>query len=209
MALRLGWLNAIREWQVELVGNMSSREFVPEISYAVVSSSLPQGERGATAIDYAYMIHTDIGNKMVAAKVNGNLVSPTHVLANAEVEEIITYNVEDSEMEDLSYSSRQNRSLWEKILRNIVDFSTPGRSSEDALTAKNGSIWVPKVNGKHNKQVQDVGSKANGYLFSLGNSAAKMIPANDPPQKEVLPGLESWQASKIASWHNLEGHPTQ
>ncbi|MBA0610178.1 hypothetical protein Godav_011054, partial [Gossypium davidsonii] len=42
--LQLGWLNAIREWQEELVGNMSSREFVPEISYAVVSSSLPQGE---------------------------------------------------------------------------------------------------------------------------------------------------------------------
>ncbi|MFQ6625537.1 hypothetical protein Gotur_005473 [Gossypium turneri] len=84
------------------------------------------------------MIHTDIGNKMVAAKVNGNLVSPTHVLANAEVVEIITYN--DSEMEDLSHSSRQNRPLWEKILKNIVDFSTPGRSSEDALTAKNGML---------------------------------------------------------------------
>ncbi|XP_052887867.1 putative GTP diphosphokinase RSH1, chloroplastic isoform X1 [Gossypium arboreum] len=237
--LQLGWLNGVREWQEEFVGNMSSREFVPEISYAVVSSSLPQGERiknlpiGATVIDYSYMIHTDNGNKMVVEKVNGNLVSPTHVLANAEVVEIITYNFlreqaapsaaeittdrvndfiayseEDSEMEDLSYSSRQNRPLWEKILRNIVDFSTSG-SSEDALTVKNGSIWVPKVNGKHNKQEQDVGSKANGYLFSLGNGAAKMIPANDPPQKEVLPGLESWQASKIASWHNLEGHPIQ
>ncbi|KAH1108507.1 hypothetical protein J1N35_012275 [Gossypium stocksii] len=44
--------------------------------------------RGATVFYYAYMIHTDIGNKMV----NGNLVSPTHVLANAEVVEIITYN---------------------------------------------------------------------------------------------------------------------
>ncbi|TYI13343.1 hypothetical protein ES332_A08G052400v1 [Gossypium tomentosum] len=43
--LQLGWLNAIREWQEEFVGNMSSREFVPEISYAVVSSSLAQGER--------------------------------------------------------------------------------------------------------------------------------------------------------------------
>ncbi|KAH1108508.1 hypothetical protein J1N35_012276 [Gossypium stocksii] len=46
-----------------------------------------------------------------------------------------------------------------------------------------------------------------GYLFSLGNGAAKMIPANNPPHKEALPGLESWQAGKIASWHNLEGHP--
>ncbi|TXG74574.1 hypothetical protein ES288_1Z032500v1 [Gossypium darwinii] len=257
IALRVGWLNAIREWQEEFVGNMSSREFVDTITRDLLCSRIfvftPRGEiknlpRGATVIDYAYMIHTDIGNKMVAAKVNGNLVSPTHVLANAEVVEIITYNalssksafqrhkqwlqhaktrsarhkimkflreqaalsaVEITTDRDLSHSSRQSRPLWEKILKNIVDFSTPGRSSEDALTAKNGSIWVPKVNGKHNKQVQDVGSKANGYLFSLGNGAAKMIPANNPPHKEVLPGLESWQASKIASWHNLEGHSIQ
>lgn len=79
--------------------------------------------KGATAIDYAYLIHTDIGNKMVMAKVsleiisnylttskelwppltsltrskffqvNGNHVKPTHVLANAEVVEIITSDV--------------------------------------------------------------------------------------------------------------------
>nr|CAB3495997.1 unnamed protein product [Digitaria exilis] len=46
----------------------------------------------STVVDYAYLIHTEIGNKMIAAKVNGNLVSPIHVLANAEVVEIITYD---------------------------------------------------------------------------------------------------------------------
>ncbi|KAH1108504.1 hypothetical protein J1N35_012272 [Gossypium stocksii] len=45
-------------------------------------------------------------------------------------------------MEDLSHSSRQNRPLWEKILKNIVDISTPGRSSEDALTEKNGRMMA-------------------------------------------------------------------
>ncbi|GMJ01328.1 RELA/SPOT homolog 1, RELA-SPOT HOMOLOG 1, RELA/SPOT HOMOLOG 1 [Hibiscus trionum] len=271
IALRVGWLNAIREWQEEFVGNMSSREFVDTITRDLLCSRIfvftPRGEiknlsRGATVIDYAYMIHTDIGNKMVAAKVNGNLVSPTHVLANAEVVEIITYNAlssksafqrhkqwlqhaktrsarhkimkflreqaalsaveittdrvndfladseEESEMEDLSHSSRERKPLWVKILKNIVDFSSPGRSYEDAL-AKNGSIWAPKVNGKHNKQVHDAALKADGDLLSLGNGAAKMIPANIPPHKEVLPGLESWQASKIALWHNLEGHSIQ
>ncbi|KAL8547775.1 hypothetical protein ACS0TY_007204 [Phlomoides rotata] len=73
---------------------MSSREFVETVTRDLLGSrvfikNLP---KGATVIDYAYMIHIEIGNKMVAAKVNGNLVSPTHSLANAEVVEIITYN---------------------------------------------------------------------------------------------------------------------
>ncbi|KAL8473763.1 hypothetical protein ACS0TY_030568 [Phlomoides rotata] len=100
VALRISC--AIREWQEEFVGNMSSREFVETVTRDLLGSRVfvftPRGEiknlpKGATVIDYAYMIHIEIGNKMVAAKVNGNLVSPTHSLANAEVVEIITYNV--------------------------------------------------------------------------------------------------------------------
>ncbi|KAL8530688.1 hypothetical protein ACS0TY_007649 [Phlomoides rotata] len=98
----ISWLNAIREWQEEFVGNMSSKEFVETVTRDLLGSRVfvftPRGEiknlpKGATVIDYVYMIHIKIGNKMVAAKVNGNLVSPTHSLANAEVVEIITYNV--------------------------------------------------------------------------------------------------------------------
>ncbi|XP_076894078.1 putative GTP diphosphokinase RSH1, chloroplastic isoform X1 [Bidens hawaiensis] len=101
VALRIGWLNAIREWQEEFVGNMSSREFVDTVTKDLLGSRVfvftPRGEiknlpKGAIVIDYAYMIHTEIGNKMLAAKVNGNLVPPLHVLANAEVVEIVTYN---------------------------------------------------------------------------------------------------------------------
>lgn len=122
------------------------------------------------------------------------------------VNDFIADSEEESESEEVSRASRQSKPLWEKFLRNVVEFSSPGRNCEDALMAKNGSIWVPKVNGKHNKNVQDVGFKAKGDLLSLGNGAANVIPANIPPHKEVLPGLESWQASKIASWENSEGH---
>ncbi|XP_016711896.2 putative GTP diphosphokinase RSH1, chloroplastic isoform X2 [Gossypium hirsutum] len=267
IALRIGWLNAIREWQEEFVGNMSSREFVDTITRDLLGSRVfvftPRGEiknlpRGATVIDYAYMIHTDIGNKMVAAKVNGNLVSPMHILANAEVVEIITYDAlssksafqrhkqwlqhartrsarhkimkflrqqaalsaveittdrvnsfiadseEESETEEFSRISRQSKPLWEKIPGNFVDFSQ-GRSCEESLAAKNGNIWTAKVNGKVNKHVQHVSLNADGNMLLQGNGAAKIIPANIPPP-EVLPGLENWQASKIALWHNLEGH---
>ncbi|AQL06803.1 Putative GTP diphosphokinase RSH1 chloroplastic [Zea mays] len=64
-ALRIGWLNAIREWQEEFVGNMSSREFVDTITRDLLGSRVfvftPKGEiknlpKGATVVDYAYLI---------------------------------------------------------------------------------------------------------------------------------------------------------
>jgi (p)ppGpp synthase/HD superfamily hydrolase len=76
--LQVSWLNSIREWQEEFVGNMTSREFVDTITGDLLGSRVfvftPKGEvknlpKGATVIDYAYQIHTDVGNKMVAAKV--------------------------------------------------------------------------------------------------------------------------------------------
>ncbi|KAA8549136.1 hypothetical protein F0562_000820 [Nyssa sinensis] len=272
IALRIGWLNAIREWQEEFVGNMSSREFVETVTRDLLGSRVfvftPRGEiknlpKGATVIDYAYMIHTEVGNKMVAAKVNGNLVSPLHVLANAEVVEIITYNAlssksafqrhkqwlqhaktrsarhkimkflreqaalsateitadtvndfiadseEDSEVEELSDFSKGNKHTWEKILVNVVQMSSSKLSDEDVFKSQNGSVQPPKVNGKSNKHLQHVSLKAQGEMFSQGNGIAKMTLANIPMYKEVLPGLDSWQTGKIASWHDLEGHSIQ
>ncbi|KAJ9696560.1 hypothetical protein PVL29_008666 [Vitis rotundifolia] len=84
IALRISWLNAIREWQEEFVGNMTSREFVDTVTKDLLGSRVfvftPRGEiknlpKGATVIDYAYMIHTEIGNKMVAAKVFFSLLT--------------------------------------------------------------------------------------------------------------------------------------
>ncbi|XP_043709415.1 putative GTP diphosphokinase RSH1, chloroplastic isoform X2 [Telopea speciosissima] len=268
IALRIGWLNAIREWQEEFVGNMSSREFVDTITRDLLGSRVfvftPKGEiknlpKGATVVDYAYMIHTEIGNKMVAAKVNGNLVSPMHVLANAEVVEIITYNAlsnkssvqrhqqwlqhaktrsarhkiikflreqaalaaaemkadtvnnsvadieDESTSVDLSNCVEESNPIWKQILGNAAEFSTLERSHEDVLHIQNGSVRIPKVNGNHNKNVQHMSFKTNEEWFQ-GNGFAKLIHTNIPMYKEVLPGLESWQAGKVASWHNLEGH---
>ncbi|XP_027188372.1 putative GTP diphosphokinase RSH1, chloroplastic isoform X2 [Cicer arietinum] len=272
IALRIGWLNAIREWQEEFVGNMSSREFVDTVTRDLLGSRVfvftPRGEiknlpQGATVIDYAYMIHTEIGNKMVAAKVNGNLVSPARVLANAEVVEIITYNAlssksafqrhkqwlqhaktrsarhkimkflreqaansaaditteavndfvsdseGDSESENLSNGSGGSKHKRGKILLNGVEISTSGKRSETVLQSKNGSVWTPKVNGKHNKHVHHASLKGKGDMMLQGNHVANMIQVNNPKYKEILPGLESWQAQKIASWHNIEGHSIQ
>lgn len=48
--------------------------------------------QGATVVDFAYHVHTDVGNQMFAAKVNGKAVHAGHALANAEVVEVLTYD---------------------------------------------------------------------------------------------------------------------
>lgn len=271
IALRISWLNAIREWQEEFVGNMTSREFVDTVTKDLLGSRVfvftPRGEiknlpKGATVIDYAYMIHTEIGNKMVAAKVNGNLVSPMHVLANAEVVEIITYNAlssksafqrhkqwlqhaktrsarhkimkflreqaalsaaeitadtvndfianseVESNLEEASRHSKGGKSVWERFLMNFVEMSSSMKSPRDVFHPQNGSTQVPKVNGKHNRQVQNVNLESEKPL-TQGNGVAKMKHLNIPTCKEVLPGLESWKTNKVASWHSHEGHSIQ
>lgn len=273
IALRIGWINAIREWQEEFVGNMSSREFVDTIMRDLLGSRIfvftPKGEiknlpKGATVIDYAYLIHTEIGNKMVAAKVNGNLVSPMHILANAEVVEIITYNalssksafqrhqqwlqhaktrsarhkimkflreqaalsaseitedtvknfvadLEDESDYEQTFSSspaRVGKSRWEKILMNVEESSSTKQKQDDLLPVQN-IVGISKINGKHNKTMQKMNLKVNGNSAIRGDGFAEFLHANAAMYKEVLPGLESWKDSKIASWHSVEGHTIQ
>lgn len=117
--------------------------------------------------------------------------------------DFIADSEEESETEELPNSSKQHKLSWEKV---IVDVSSPVRSSKDMIPISNGSAWVPKVNGKHNKHVQHVSLKTEGELLSQENGFSRILPANTSLYKEVLPGLESWQAGKIAAWHNLEGH---
>jgi uncharacterized membrane protein YgcG len=44
--------------------------------------------QGSTVVDFAYSVHTQLGNEMRAALVNGRLVAPSYVLSNGEVVEI-------------------------------------------------------------------------------------------------------------------------
>jgi sulfur carrier protein ThiS len=98
--------------------------------------SLP---RGATTVDYAYHIHTDVGNRMVAAKVNGVIVPPAHVLRNAEVVDIVTYNGAPSPKLYVLHASWvtqvHTRSTRHKLLKFLKD-NEALREAADAVAAE-------------------------------------------------------------------------
>lgn len=100
MSRRINWLNSIRQWQEEFVGTLTAQEFVACVTDDLLGQGVfvftPSGQvmrlpKGSTVVDFAYHIHTDVGNTMVAARVNGKVVNADYELANAEVVEVITY----------------------------------------------------------------------------------------------------------------------
>ncbi len=93
---RVTWLRQLVEWQREIrdPGEFMSTlkvDLYPEEVYAFT----PKGKvivlpRDATPVDFAYAIHTDVGNTCVGAKVNGRIVPLKYLLRNGDVVEILT-----------------------------------------------------------------------------------------------------------------------
>ena len=93
---RLSWLRQLADWQGELPGSDDFLETLrSDIFQDQVFVHTPAGEiialrRGATPLDFAFRIHTDVGYSCVGAKVNGRLVQLTTPLDNGDVVEIVT-----------------------------------------------------------------------------------------------------------------------
>jgi len=93
---QFAWLRQLLEWQQEL---KDPREFLdsvkvdlfPEEVYVFTpKGAVKQFPLGATPVDFAYSIHTDIGHRCSGARVNGRLVSLKYELRNGDTVEIIT-----------------------------------------------------------------------------------------------------------------------
>ena len=95
---KLSWLRQILEWQRDMSDN---REFLNllkgdlDLFAEDVYCFTPNGDvknlpNGSTPVDFAYAIHTAVGNKMVGARVNGKLVNIDYKIQNGDRIEILT-----------------------------------------------------------------------------------------------------------------------
>ena len=113
---KLNWLRQILEWQRDMSDNkefMSLLKNDLDLFADSVYCFTPQGDvktlpNGSTPIDFAYSVHSAVGNKMVGARVNGKLVPIEYRIQNGDRIEIIT-----------SQNSQGPSRDWLKVVKNF------------------------------------------------------------------------------------------
>ncbi|MEI6623181.1 MAG: bifunctional (p)ppGpp synthetase/guanosine-3',5'-bis(diphosphate) 3'-pyrophosphohydrolase [Actinomycetes bacterium] len=98
----MGWLRQLLEWQRE---TEDPDEFLDTLRYELGNSEVyvftPKGDvialpAKSTPVDFAYAVHTEVGNRCVGARVNGNLVALESTLDNGDVVEVFTSKAENA-----------------------------------------------------------------------------------------------------------------
>lgn len=149
---KLGWLKNEMEVQGEL---RTSKEFMDSLKIDLFSDEVfvfsPKGDVinlpvGSTAVDFAYHIHSAIGNKCVGAKINTKIVPLSSVLTNGDIVEIITSNSAKGPSRD-----------WLKFVKT---------ASAKAKIRQFFKREMLEENVKQGKEMLEKEAKRRGYAFS-------------------------------------------
>ena len=96
------WLKQLHEWQQETTDVSEFLDALrfdlrtPEVFVFTPKGSVIALPQGSTPVDFAYAVHTEVGNKCVGAKINGKLVSLEVALTNGDVVEVVTNKGENA-----------------------------------------------------------------------------------------------------------------
>ncbi len=151
---KLSWLRQILEWQTDMSDDkeyLDTLKLDLNIFTTQVYAFTPQGDvislpKGSTPIDFAYTIHTAVGNKMVGARVNNKIVTFDYEIQNGDRIEVIT-----------SQNSRGPSKDWLKLVK-----------SSQARTKINQ--WFKKELKEENiikgKDLMEKDAKKKGYTLN-------------------------------------------
>lgn len=159
-------------WLHEWVGlhqqTNSSDEFLENIKTDLMESEVyvftPKGDvkefpEGATSIDFAYSIHTDIGHSVVAARVNGKMVSLRYILQNGDTVDIITSKNQTPSKDWLKYCVT---SRAKSKIRNHV------KAEQRERARSLGQELLERTFRKHDLSMQKRGPLYDKLLKDLG-----------------------------------------
>ncbi|MFN8577721.1 MAG: bifunctional (p)ppGpp synthetase/guanosine-3',5'-bis(diphosphate) 3'-pyrophosphohydrolase [Candidatus Sericytochromatia bacterium] len=167
-SLQLTWLRQLIEWQNDL---KDANEYLDTVKVDLYSDEVfvftPKGDvfslpRGATPIDFAYRIHTDVGHRCIGAKINGKIVPLNVSLSNGDQVELMLSKTKQPSLDWINFvstSHAKNRiRQWfkkEKREENIIK----GKEVLEADLIKNNMNDIPELN----KKLEEIVKKLNQH----------------------------------------------
>ena len=212
---RLNWLRQVMEWQQDV---KDPSEFLSTFKVDLypeeVYTFTPKGKvvilpRDASAIDFAYAIHTEVGHTCVGAKVNGRIVPLRYRLHNGDVVEIMTQSGHNPSRDWLSFTKSSRARNKIKHWLNIHQRERAIEIGKKLLErqARKYRLAMKDVDEKElNKIAQEYGVNSGqdlmagiGYgKFSARQILARLSPGiNDQPTAEEPPKPASTLGSVI------------
>lgn len=176
----LNWLKQIMKWHADI---RDSQEFIENVKMDLFQHMVyvftPNGEvvelrEGATPIDFAFHIHTEIGYKCVGAKVDDRVVPLSHRLQNGDMVKIITSNASKGPKRD-----------WLEIIRT--------RRAHNAIVS-----WLRKASK------EDYISKGAKQIQNMLEERVKKLPSEKKlSYREILNSPEFNEIMETYGYHDL------
>ncbi len=210
---RLNWLRQVMEWQQDVKDpNEFLSTFKVDLYPEEVYTFTPKGKvvilpRDASAIDFAYAIHTEVGHTCVGAKVNGRMVPLRYKLHNGDIVEITTQAGHHPSRDWLSYtkSSRARNKIkhWLNIHQRERAIEI-GRKLLDRQARKYRLALKDLDENEMNKIAQDYGVGSGQDLLAgigYGKFSARQILARLSPgiNEETAQEEPAKQASTLGT----------
>jgi guanosine-3',5'-bis(diphosphate) 3'-pyrophosphohydrolase len=199
---RIVWMRQLIEWVQEM---QEPSEFLSTLRVDLYPEEVytfsPKGRvvvlpRGATPIDFAYAIHTEVGHQCTGARVNGAIVPLRHALANGDVVEIITQKGHAPSRDWLSsiQTSRARSKIRQWInLHEREEATDVGRRLLEK-EARQAGITLKKISGEDwTRAASDYGCGRIEDLYAelgYGKWSARQVLAKATGQPLAEPGEE-------------------
>lgn len=166
----------LKNWNTEIE---QSESFMDDIKSEILKDTIyvftPKGQAielpmGSTALDFAYLIHTEIGNHTVSAKANGNIIPLSQPLKNTEVIEILTQKNAHPRVSWLKYATttsakRKIRNWLNKNDENII-------IEKNIIASKKDVEEAEKTNHAERKESE---SRDNDIIRSISDRSRSSI----------------------------------
>jgi GTP pyrophosphokinase len=201
----LQWVKELVETQQylknpdEFIQSVKGELYPEEVFIFTPKGDLVRLAYGSTPVDFAYSVHTDVGHRTVGARVNGQMVSLDHVLANGDTVEVLTSK---SHVPSKDWLRFVKSSKAKQRIRAFVKAEEHSRSialgmellTKDLRKVKLSFKKIEK-DGTLEKVASDLGLKSEGDLLAgLGYgriSSAKVIAKLLPEDTQAVEKLEA------------------